>query len=127
MISRGAAYDAAGNVQAGAALADRALELSEQHQFAWTVALARATLGDARWRLGRVAEGIALLRRGIVEMLEVEARAGVGFYTAQLAVALEREGAILDALETVEQALQLNSEPVFGPEILRLRGDYVEH
>jgi tetratricopeptide (TPR) repeat protein len=69
------------------------------------------------------AEGIALLRRGIAEMLEVEARAGVGFYTAQLAAALEREGAILEALETVEQALQLNSEPVFGPEILRLRGE----
>jgi tetratricopeptide (TPR) repeat protein len=70
-----------------------------------------------------VAEGIALLRRGIAEMLEVEARVAVGFYTAHLAEAPEREGVILDALETVEQALQLNSDPVFGPEILRVRGE----
>jgi predicted ATPase len=71
-----------------------------------------------------VAEGITLLRRGIAEMLEVEARPEVGFYTACLAEALEREGAIHDALETVEQALQLNSEQaVYRPEILRVRGE----
>jgi hypothetical protein len=57
-----------------------------------------------------VAEGIALLRRGIAEMLEVEALIAVGFYTACLAEALERDGAILQALETVEQALQLDSD-----------------
>ena len=106
------------------AWAAQALELAEQHQFAWTAACARAALGDARWRLGRVDEGIALLRRGIAEMLEVEARVGAGFYTACLAEALEREGAILDALETVEQALQLNSEQAcYRPEILKVRGE----
>jgi tetratricopeptide (TPR) repeat protein len=41
-----------------------------------------------------------------------------------LAEALEREGAILDALETVEQALQLNAEQAcYRPEILRVRGE----
>jgi len=106
------------------AWAAQAVELAEQRQFAWIAAIARAALGDARWRLGRVAEGIALLRRGIAEMLEVEALIAVGFYTACLAEALEREGAILQALETVEQALQLNSDQaVFRPEILRVRGE----
>jgi len=92
------------------AWAAQAVELAEQRQFAWIAAIARAALGDARWRLGRVAEGIALLRRGIAEMLEVEALIAVGFYTACLAEALERDGAILQALETVEQALQLDSD-----------------
>jgi tetratricopeptide (TPR) repeat protein len=106
------------------AWAAQSLELAEQHQFAWAAALARAALGDARWRLGRVAEGIALLRRGIAEMLEVEARVGAGFYTACLAEALEREGAMLEALATVEQALQLNSDQAcYRPEILRVRGE----
>ena len=106
------------------AWAAQALELAEQHQLAWCAAVARAALGDARWRLVRVAEGIALLRRGIAEMLEVEARVGAGFYTACLAEGLEREGAMLDALETVEQALQLNSEQAcYRPEILKVRGE----
>lgn len=100
------------------AWAAQSLELAEQRQLAWIAAIARAALGDARWRLGRVAEGIALLRRGIAEMLEVEALIAVGFYTACLAEALERQGSILEALETVEQGLQLNSDqPVFRPEI----------
>jgi class 3 adenylate cyclase/tetratricopeptide (TPR) repeat protein len=105
------------------AWAAQSLELAEQRQLAWIAAITRAALGDARWRLGHVAEGIALLRRGIAEMLEVEALIAVGFYTACLAEALERE-TILEALETVEQALQLNSDQaVFRPEILRVRGE----
>jgi tetratricopeptide (TPR) repeat protein len=44
--------------------------------------------------------------------------------TAYLAAAQEREGAIVDALETVEQALEANPhELVSRPEILRLRGE----
>ncbi|MBV8772494.1 MAG: hypothetical protein JO166_09220 [Deltaproteobacteria bacterium] len=106
------------------AWAAQSLELAEQRQLAWIAAIARAALGDARWRLGRVADGIALLRRGIAEMLELEALIAVGFYTACLAEALEREGAILEALKTVEQALHLNSDQaVFRPEILRVRGE----
>ena len=45
-------------------------------------------------------------------------------YTACLAEAQEREGAIVDALETVEQALQANpDELIYRPETLRLRGE----
>jgi predicted ATPase len=43
---------------------------------------------------------------------------------AGLAEAQEREGAIVDALETVEQALRANPhELVYRPETLRLRGE----
>ena len=106
------------------ALAVRAVELSEQHQFTWAAAISRVTLGDARSRLGRVAEGIALIRRGIAEMLDVGARIVFSPFRANLAAALERHGAILDALATVEQALQLNPDQIiYRPETFRLRGE----
>ena len=57
-------------------------------------------------------------------MLEIGARVSISHYTAWLAAAQEREGAIVDALETVEQALQANpDELVHRPETLRLRGE----
>ena len=106
------------------ALAAQALELSEQHQFTWTAAVARLTLGDARSRLGRGAEGIALIRRGIAEMVETGSRVAISIYMAYLAAAQERAGAIADALETIEQALQANpDEAYYRSEIFRLRGE----
>ena len=49
------------------------------------------------------------------------------YYTASLAEAQDREGAIVDALETVEQALQSNQATpevlVSRPDALRLRGE----
>jgi len=41
-----------------------------------------------------------------------------------LAAAQQRDGAVVDALETLEQALQVNpDELVFRPEIFRVRGE----
>jgi class 3 adenylate cyclase/tetratricopeptide (TPR) repeat protein len=106
------------------AFAERALELSERHQFTQPAALARALLGDARARLGRVAEGIALIRHGIADLLEIGTRLEVSSYTAHLAAALERTGAIAEALETVEQALGVNPEEMYyRAEIFRIRGE----
>jgi tetratricopeptide (TPR) repeat protein len=105
-------------------LATRALALCEQHQFTLATALVRATLGDARARLGRAAEGIALIRRGITEMLELGVRFFVSVHTAHLAAALGREGALHEALETIEQALQLNpDETSWRPETFTIRGE----
>lgn len=57
-------------------------------------------------------------------MLELGARWNISSCTAYLAEALEQEGAIPDAVEAVEQALQANpDELVYRPEILRIRGD----
>ena len=57
-------------------------------------------------------------------MLEIGSRVGICDWTAWLAAAQEREGAIVDALETVEQALQANpDEPEYRPEALRIRGE----
>jgi len=106
------------------ALAAQVMELAEQEQFTYLAALAPAILGDARSRLGRVAEGIELIRRGIAGILEIGARLHISAFTASLAAALGQQGAILDALETIEQALQVNpDEIVYRPEILRTRGE----
>ncbi len=57
-------------------------------------------------------------------MVEIGSRSGVCRVTAALAAAQECEGAIVEALETVEQALQMNpGELIYRPETLRLRGE----
>jgi tetratricopeptide (TPR) repeat protein len=67
---------------------------------------------------------IALIRQGINGLLEIGTRVGIAYRTVTLAAAQEREGAIADALETIEQALQVNpDELVDRPEALRLRGE----
>jgi tetratricopeptide (TPR) repeat protein len=104
------------------ALAAHALELAEKHQFPNPAARSRIALGQARAQLGR--EGVALIRQGIAGLREIGTRMGISLTTAWLAEAQEREGAIIDALETVEQALQANrDELVHRPEALRLRGE----
>jgi tetratricopeptide (TPR) repeat protein len=105
-------------------LAARAIELSEQHKFQMVAALSRAFLGIARAQLGHATEGIALIRQAIAGALEIGMPSGAGAFTGLLAAAQEREGAIADALATVEQALQTNpDELAYRPEILRLRGE----
>jgi len=106
------------------ALAARALEISEKDNFPLFTSLSRCFLALARAQLGRATEGVALLRQGISGMLAVGARLGITVRTPDLAEAQEREGAIVDALATVDEALKVNpGELVHQPEILRLRGE----
>ena len=106
------------------ALAAQALELSEHHQFSNAAARSRCVLGHARAQLGHASEGIALIRQGIDRLREIGTPLGISAFTAYLAEAQEREGAIVDALETIEQDLQTNSDELFyRPETLRLRGE----
>jgi predicted ATPase len=57
-------------------------------------------------------------------MLETGMGLGISGFKAYLAAAEEREGAIADSLETVEQALQANPTVLASrPETLRLRGE----
>jgi len=101
----------------GEALAARALKLSEQYQFPQVGAFSRCVLGHARAQLGRASEGIALIRQGLADALKAGARLPIRTWAGYLATAQEREGAIADALETIEQARPRT------PEILRLRGE----
>jgi tetratricopeptide (TPR) repeat protein len=100
------------------ASAERALELAEKHRFPLVSATARCLLGRARAELGHAAEGVELIRQGIAGLQEVGSFAGFFFF--HLALALERAGAVADALETVEQSFQ-TYKPF--PDSLRLRGE----
>ena len=109
------------------ALAARAVELSEERQFPWLAALSRAALGHARARLGRTSEGIALIRQGMAGLLDTGSRFGVTNVAASLAETCECGGAIMEALEAVERALEANpDELIYRPESLRIRGELRE-
>jgi class 3 adenylate cyclase/tetratricopeptide (TPR) repeat protein len=105
------------------ALATRALELSEKHQFPWLAALSRCALGRARAQQGRATDGVALIREGIGGLLEIGSRFSISNFAASLAAGQVRAGSSAEALETIEQALQANpDELVYRPEIFCLRG-----
>jgi class 3 adenylate cyclase/tetratricopeptide (TPR) repeat protein len=106
-----------------AALAGRALEVADKNQFPQIAGMLRCVLGSALAQLGR-AEGVGLIRQGIAGLLEIGARAMISQYTTWLAGAQDCQGAIADALETVEQALKVNpDERDYRPETFRLRGE----
>ena len=107
------------------ASAARALDFAEKNKMPQPAAYTRFALGQARAQLGRTTEGIALIRQGLAAMLEIGMRLTVPYVIAELAVAQERDGAIADALETVEQALQAYPQELlnYRPEALKLRGE----
>jgi tetratricopeptide (TPR) repeat protein len=106
------------------ALAERALELSEKNHYPLVAAWSRSALGQARAHLGRATEGIALIRQGMADFLGTGARTGISFFAISLALALARQGAVVDAIETIEQTIQSNPPELHSrPEILRLRGE----
>jgi tetratricopeptide (TPR) repeat protein len=106
------------------ALATRALELSEKNQFPQIAAHSRCVLGRARAQLSHATEAIALINQGIASLLEGGLRLRTPTYTAFLAEAQQSEGAIVDALATIEQALRANPDALtHRPETLRIRGE----
>jgi len=117
-------YGMLGEHEKREAVAARALEISEKQQFLQLSAVCRSVLGGARARLGRTAEGIALIQQGIAGMHESGSRGAIGDSMTVLAEALADDGRIAEALETVEQALQANPvEICYRPETLRIRGE----
>jgi hypothetical protein len=54
-----------------------------------------------------LAEGIELIRRGITELLDTGTQLLLSACTTWLAVAQQRAGALDDALETAEKALEI--------------------
>jgi len=104
------------------ALMAAALELNEKRGFPQRSA--QGWLGYARAQLGRPAEGIALMRQAIDDKIKIGERIEVTCLLTYLAIAQLRVGAIEDAFETVEQALNFNpNELAFRPETLRIRGE----
>jgi tetratricopeptide (TPR) repeat protein len=107
------------------ASAARALDLAEKHQIPQPAAYSRFALGQARAHLGRTTEGVALIRQGIDAQLKVGMNLTLPYHIAELAEAQVCEGALVDALDTIERALQAKPQELlnFRPGAFRLRGE----
>ena len=106
------------------ALAAHSLELAEKHQMPNPAARSRCCLGAARAHLGEAIEGIALIREGIAGWRLIGTRMAISVWMTHLAEAQELAGAIEDALETVQQALEVHPDELAArPETLRLCGE----
>ena len=105
-------------------LAQAALDFTKGYQISQVGASLLCILGQARVQLGHAQEGIALIRKGIDGLLEVGTRLGLTRDYTHLAQAQLLNGVLGDALETVEQTLQMNPEELlFRPETIRVRGE----
>jgi tetratricopeptide (TPR) repeat protein len=104
------------------AVSAQLLSLSEEHGFAYACDLARGLIGWARAQLGRTAEGVSLIRQALAGFEKSGARVGNTDVLTRLAEAQVLDGAIDEALNTMELALKENAEElVFWPNTLRYR------
>jgi tetratricopeptide (TPR) repeat protein len=106
------------------AFAAEALASCEEHGFPEMAILSRIVLGLARAELGRTAEGVALLRQALAGLTEMGARLEITRPLTYLSKAQALDGAVADALRTIDDALQANPQELFlRPETLRVRGE----
>jgi class 3 adenylate cyclase/tetratricopeptide (TPR) repeat protein len=106
------------------AISAESLAISEQHGLSYTRDLAHIMTGWARAKRGSTREGIAQIREGLAGIGRIGARLGLTTLLTLLAEAQALDGAIAEAVSTVQDALQVNpQEIVFRPQILRLRGE----
>jgi tetratricopeptide (TPR) repeat protein len=107
------------------ALAAEALASCEEHGFPDAAIWARIPLRLARAELGRTAERVALLRQALAGAAEMEGyRADITRRLTYLAEVQALDGAVGDALSTIDDALQANPQELFfRAETLRVRGE----
>jgi hypothetical protein len=106
------------------AAAMQQLAICDEHGFPQLGEWARVRLGWARAQLGSAGEGVALIRQGLAGLVERGVRAGITETLTCLAEAQALDGAIADALATIEDALTANPEElVFRPQNLTCRGE----
>jgi adenylate cyclase len=113
--------------------AERVIELSTEHGFAFWLAQATSLRGEAIAEQGRTEEGIAEMLKGLAEMLKgLAAMHAIGFegnrafHLAQVAKAYSEVGRLDEALSTLEEALaeaDQNEERKNLAERLRLKGE----
>ena len=100
------------------------LSLSEEHGFSYACDLARGVIGWARAQLGSTGEGVSLIRQALAGLADRGARVGNTDVLTRLAEAQALDGAIREALDTIEAALEANPEELaFRPNTLRYRGE----
>jgi tetratricopeptide (TPR) repeat protein len=113
-----------GEYQEAETLAAQALGLSEQNEFPHLVPNSQCILGLALAQMGRVTEGIELIRKGLAGTRGVGSGVSISVLYTYLAEAQRLGGAPEEAMQTIEQALRANPEELaYRPEALRLRGE----
>jgi tetratricopeptide (TPR) repeat protein len=106
------------------ALAARALDLCQKHEFPQLLGHLECALGCARVGINCTNEGIALIRQGIHSLRKGHAPIQVSHYMTNLAAALGAIGATDEALDTIEQALAATPDVLASkPERFRVRGE----
>jgi predicted ATPase len=102
----------------------QSLAISKEHGFSYLRDLALSITGFARAQLGSPNEGVALIRQGLAGEVETGGKLAATLFLTSLAEAQALDGAIADALGTIENALQANPvELVYRPDALKCRGD----
>ena len=110
--------------QGAEAAATQVLAISEEHGFSFLRDMYLCVAGWARARLVSAGEGVPLIRQGLAGLVEAGARAAVTYSLTCLAEAHALDGAIDNALGTIDDALQANPEELlFRPHMLKCRGE----
>jgi class 3 adenylate cyclase/tetratricopeptide (TPR) repeat protein len=106
------------------AAASEGLVATEKLDFSALAAIARVALGCAWSQSGRSRDGVALMRRGVAELIAVDYRLPVPGLLYLLAEGLMFDGAFEEALVTVNDALSFNPQEVaYRPQGLLIRGN----
>jgi tetratricopeptide (TPR) repeat protein len=106
------------------AFAGEALASCEENGFPEAADWARSPLGQARAELGRTAEGVALLGQALAGTAKSGSRVAITGLLTNLAEAQALDGALADAIGTIDDALRANPQELFlRPETLRIRGE----
>jgi tetratricopeptide (TPR) repeat protein len=110
--------------QRAEAAATQAVAIADEHGFRFHANFSRPMLGWAQAQLGRTDEGIALIRDGLAGLAKAGSGIAITDSLTRLAEAQALDGAIDDALSTIEEALQPNPEELFfRPNALNFRGE----
>jgi adenylate cyclase len=105
--------------------AERVIELSAEHGFAFWLAQATSVRGEAIAEQGRTEEGIAQMLKGLAAMQTIGFEANRAIHLARLAKAYGDAGRLDQALSTLQEALAFadqNEERKYDCERLQLKG-----
>jgi len=119
-------HNSCGQYAAGAADAAAAKAISNAHRLALWLSVGTMMEGWARFGLGDLDEGIALLQEGVEGWRRTGARAGMTFFLVTLAEAYLKVGLLERGLAVLDEAQELvvrNSEYYYEAELYRVRGE----
>ena len=114
------------NVEKTLELAAATAWYGEEHGLPYYAAVAILMRGWALAMQDQADEGIALIRQGLASYLAIGTKQQHGYFLALLAEALSRCGRDKDALNALEEAIEVakqTNEPFYEAELYRLRGD----